>query len=81
MARTLAAWRRAGHLTGDEHSATRDLLTVAYRAVDAAEHAMREGEATAYALAMVTRTAHELLRAWSPPSSDGTDPLDDHLPA
>lgn len=78
LATTLRAWRP--HLSGPEHAADRALLHAAFAAVDSVETAHDSGDATAYSVAMVVRSAAELLRGAAPVFADvDVDPLEEHL--
>lgn len=73
--RTLAAWRRADGLTGDDHAATRDVLRALADAVDRAREDMRAGDGSPYVLAMVTTKYREALE-WAAKGVTHDDDLD-----
>ena len=70
--RTLSAWKRDDQLTGDEYAAARSVLRDAAEAVDAARHQLRDGQGSAYTLAMCLRTYAELLEQLGP-DREGSD--------
>jgi hypothetical protein len=77
--RTLQAWRKAGHLTGDEHAAHRSALRAAADAVDAGAAAVTWGREQgepgrgAHTLALASNTYAQLVVQLGPQevSDDG----------
>lgn len=73
--RTLAAWRRTGHLVGDAGAAIRSTIRAAARNVDRAE---RDPDTSPYVIAMILRHYNELLMQHAPPAAtDDADPWAD----
>lgn len=69
---TLSEWRAAGHLTGRQHAAVRNLLRSSARNLDRAND---DTEVSPYSRAMVLRIHNELLAGYAPDAA----PVDDDL--
>jgi hypothetical protein len=71
----LTEWRKAGHLTGAEHAATRNVLRTSAKNLD---RALADHDTSPYVVGQLTRWHNDLLTAHAPPG-DVADDLDAEL--
>jgi hypothetical protein len=71
--KSIGAWRAAGFLAGDQGAALRSALRDSAEACDQARKALRDGEGSAYTLAMCASRLADMLVAVAPADSSDAD--------